>query len=133
MYRNYREYMQIAQTKPTQSERVSHLLRIASSTHEAHSKLVSGLVFAILTTSQSNHESLFQELSTIVRDQFNYAIYLLIQLTNVNFKLLRQQTLERIVFITDYMVQKGVMQSKDIFLCLLQQVSVIKTDEQSVS
>lgn len=30
------------------------------------------------------------------------------------------------------MVQKGVMQSKDIFLCLLQQVSVIKTDEQSV-
>lgn len=59
MYRNYREYMQIAQTKPTQSERVSHLLRIASSTHEAHSKLVSGLVFAILTTSQSNHESLF--------------------------------------------------------------------------
>ena len=94
--------------------------------------VVSGLVFAILTTSQSNHESLFQELSTIVRDQFNYAIYLLIQLTNVNFKLLRQQTLERIVFITDYMVQKGVMQSKDIFLCLLQQVSVIKTDEQSV-
>lgn len=34
MFRNYKEYMAIAQTKPAQQDRVSHLLRMVSQTQE---------------------------------------------------------------------------------------------------
>jgi len=72
---------------------------------------------------------MFQEMATIVRDYFSYAIFLLSQLTIVNFKLLKQQTLERIVYITEQLISKSVPNSKDLFLCLIQQISVSKTDE----
>jgi hypothetical protein len=58
-----------------------------------------------------------------------YATSLLTKLVSENFKLLKQQTLERIVFITEQLIQKNVLTSKDIYSCLLQQVSVCKTDE----
>ncbi len=46
---------------------------------------------------------------------------------------MRLQTLERIVFITEQLIAKNVTNSKDLVMCLLQQISVSKTDEQSVS
>lgn len=135
MFNNHREYVQICQLKPTPSERVSHLQRLVSQSNESHSKIVSGLLFTILTatTDQQQVCELFRELATIVRDFFKQVIFMLSQLVLLNFKLLRQQTVERIIYITGQLIAKNAPNTKDLVQSLLQQVSVSKIDHQSVS
>lgn len=74
-------------------------------------------MFTILTSPQ--HEGPFQELATIVRDYFSYAIYLLGQLIMLQFKLLTKQTVERIIYVTEQLIIKNVPNSKELIVCLL--------------
>ena len=78
MFNNHREYVQICQQKPTPSERVSHLQRLVSQSNESHSKIVSGILFTILTASEQQQVfELFRELATVVRDFFKQVIFML--------------------------------------------------------
>lgn len=51
----------------------------------------------------------------------------------LQFKLLRPQTLERILYVAEQLINKNVVNAKELVQCLLQQISVSRLDESSVS
>ena len=91
------------------------------------------MLFGILTCQTSQVESLFQELASIVRDYFKFAIYKLTELTMLCYRKFQSQSLERIIYMTEQLLAKAVPNIKELILILIQQISVNKADEPSVS
>jgi hypothetical protein len=50
----------------------------------------------------------------------------------LQFKLLKPQTLERILYVAEQLINKNVVNAKELVQCLLQQISVSRLDESSV-
>ena len=52
--------------------------RLVSQSNESHSKIVSGILFTILTANEQQQVlELFRELATVVRDFFKQVIFML--------------------------------------------------------
>lgn len=68
-----------------------------------------------------------------MRDYFNFAIGKLCDLTMTCYSKYLPQTLERIVYVTEQWLAKSVPNIKQLILILLQQISVNKLNEASVS
>ena len=60
-----------------------------------------------------------QDLVAIVRDNFSFATHLLYNLVMQNFDVFKQQTLERVLWLTETLMPKSVPKLKDLVLCLL--------------
>jgi hypothetical protein len=69
-------------------------------------------------------EVIFADMRSIVRDHFQYMVYLLVQLTRNNFTELKASSVEKILWLTEDLVAKSVPNLKDLVLSLLQQISV---------
>lgn len=68
---------------------------------------------------------------SIVRDHFQFMVYLLVQLVRNNFVELKESTVERILWLTEDLVAKSVPNLKDLVLSLLQQISVSRKNAKS--
>ena len=131
-----------------QSERVNLLQRVISQSDEMHKKMISGMIFGILAgpnqstlhlflqssrNSQSNSstmlpcEVLLQDMMAVVRDNFDFATHLLQLLVMQNFDVLKMQTIERILWLTEIFMTKSVPKLKELVLCLLQRISASPT------
>ena len=62
------------------------------------------------------YEAILQDLKSIVRDNFQYAVYILCKLVEFNFDVFRQLTLERIIWLTGHLLTKSVPNLKELVL-----------------
>ena len=74
---------------------------------------------------------IFTDMRSIVRDHFQFMVYLLVQLTRHNFIELKETTVDRILWLTEDLVAKAVPNLKDLVLSLLQQISVSRKNHKS--
>lgn len=74
---------------------------------------------------------IFSDMRSIVRDHFQFMVYLLMQLTRHNFTDLKEATIEKILWLTEDLVAKSVPNLKDLVLSLLQQISVSRKNHKS--
>ena len=56
---------------------------------------------------------------SVVRDNFDFATHILFNLVMQNFDLFRQQTLERVLWLTEKLMTKSVPALKELVLCLI--------------
>ena len=64
-------------------------------------------------------EVLLQDMVSVVRDNFDFATHLLQCLVMQNFDVLKIQTIERVLWLTDTFMSKSVPKLKELVLCLL--------------
>lgn len=74
---------------------------------------------------------IFTDMRSIVRDHYHFMVYLLVQLTRHNFIELKENTVDRILWLTEDLVAKAVPNLKDLVLSLLQQISVSRKNQKS--
>lgn len=63
------------------------------------------------------------DLRAIVRDNFDFATEILKQLVSINFDMLRQLTIERLIWLAEHLLTKGVSKVRGLFLMLLERLS----------
>ena len=64
-------------------------------------------------------EIILQDLRSVVRDNFDFATHILINLVMQNYDVFRQQTLERVLWLTESLMGKSVPKLKELVLCLI--------------
>lgn len=56
---------------------------------------------------------------SVVRDNFDFATHILFNLVMQNFDVFKQQTLERVLWLTETLMTKSVPVLKELVLCLV--------------
>ena len=103
---------------------------------EKHCKIVKGMIFGILCLPSHKSggllaqnkplltfDAIFMDLRAIVRDNFDFATEILKQLVGINFDNLRQLTVERLVWLSEHLLAKGVSKVAGLFIMLLERIS----------
>jgi hypothetical protein len=75
---------------------------------------------------------IFSELNSIVRDHYKLVVYLVCQLTHAQFPYLKQQTVERILWLAENLIMKAVPGLKELVVALMQQISVSRSSSVSL-
>ena len=76
---------------------------------------------------------ILQDLGSIVRDNYRFAVEIACRLVGDNFDVFEQLTLERIILLTDHLLTKSVPNLKDLVLALLHRISGSRSNVKSVS
>ena len=76
-------------------------------------------------------EVILQDLVAIVRDNFDFATHILLNLVMQNFDVFKQQTLERVIWLTETLMTKSVPKLRDLVHNLLQRISASATAKPS--
>jgi len=104
---------------------------------ENHNKVVSGLLFGILTSGQDSRsqeasKTLLEDLSSIVRDHYDFAVRVTLQLVQTSFNYLLPNTVTQMVWFCEQLIPKKVRYLTSLYLALFKEIHILKKHAPSV-